>query len=90
MEVKHGKNKFYIGEESEPKAEMTYVVSGEHLIIVDHTHVSDELRGQGAGGRMLAALTDWARREGIKIIPLCPYAKAQMEKNEAYYDLIHS
>lgn len=90
MEIKHGSKGFYIGEsEDAPLAEMSYVMSGERLIIIDHTTVSEALSGQGAGKMLLEALVAWARGEQMKIMPLCPYAKVQMEKNEAYHDMIY-
>lgn len=89
MNVQKGEKSFYIGDKNAPDAEMTYVPSGDRLLIIDGTHVQESLKGQGAGRHLLEALTSWAREEGIKIIPLCPYAKAQMEKNPAYHDLIH-
>lgn len=90
MEIKKGRKSFYIGDsEEEPLAEMSFVKSGESIIIIDHTHVSDELGGQGIGKKLLAELVQWARKEKKKIIALCPYAKGQMEKNEEFHDMIH-
>lgn len=90
LEIKKSSNKFYIGDSEEnPLAEMTYVNSGEDIIIVDHTFVSDELGGQGVGKLLLKEVVDWSREANKKIIPLCPYVKAQMEKNQEYHDMIH-
>lgn len=90
LEIKKTTNMFYIGESEEsPLAEMTYVNSGENIIIIDHTYVSDQLGGQGVGKLLLKEVVGWAREENKKIIPLCPYAKAQMEKNQEYHDMIH-
>lgn len=88
LEVKKGIKSFYIGDSEEnPVAIMTYVLSGEDLIIVDHTYVSDELKGQGVAKLLLKELVDWARKENKKIIPQCSYVEAQMEKNEEYHDI---
>lgn len=90
LEVKKGNKSFYVGDsEEEPLAEMTFVHTGDNLIIIDHTHVSEQLNGQGVGKLLLKELVDWTRRENKKIIPLCPYAKAQMEKNKEYHDMIY-
>mgnify|MGYP001003478651 CR=1 FL=1 len=90
LDVKKGSKSFYIGDsEEKPLAEMTYVSTGEKLIVIDHTHVSDELSGQGAGKLLLKALVNWARGENKKMVPLCSFAKAQMEKNQEYHDMIH-
>ncbi|MDN6260632.1 MAG: hypothetical protein L0J21_02710 [Staphylococcus simulans] len=46
-EVKHGHNKFYVGQdENNYQAQMTYVPTGPDLFIIDHTEVSEALRGQ--------------------------------------------
>jgi predicted GNAT family acetyltransferase len=89
LEIKRGTSKFYLGDaEENPIAEITYVNSGENIITVDHTYVSEELGGQGVGKLLLKELVDWARKENTKIIPLCTYVKAQMEKNEEYHDMV--
>ncbi len=90
VEVKKGTKSFYVGDsEEKPLAEMTFVPSGDNIVIIDHTYVSDELNGQGVGKLLLKELVDWARKEDKKIMPLCPYAKAQMEKNKEYHDIIY-
>jgi predicted GNAT family acetyltransferase len=90
LEIKKGTKSFYIGDSEEnPVAIMTYVLSGENLIIVDHTYVSDELKGQGIGKLLLKELVDWVRKENKKIIPQCSYVKAQLEKNEEYHDIMN-
>ncbi len=90
IEVKKGDNSFYVGESEDNKlAEISYLISGENLITIDHTYVSEDLGGQGVGKILLKELIDWARKENKKIIPLCPYAKAQMEKNKDYHDMIN-
>jgi len=89
MEIKKGKNCFFIGEsEKNPLAIITYKPSGDNFIIADHTYVSDQLSGQGVGKRLLHELIESARKENKKIIPQCSFVKAQMEKNEEYRDLL--
>ncbi|UJS28873.1 N-acetyltransferase [Macrococcoides canis] len=89
MQVKHGNSKFYIGDsEQTPKAMMTYVKTGEGLIIIDHTEVSDELRGQGAGYSMVDAAVQYARDNELKIVPLCPFAKSVFDKKSEYKDVL--
>lgn len=68
---------------------MTFVRSSDKFIIIDHTYVSKKFNGQGVGKLLLNEVVDWARSEGLRIIPLCPYAKAQMEKNSEFHDMIH-
>lgn len=69
-------------------AEMTYVWAGEGQIIIDHTEVSDELRGQGAGKQLVAAAVDFARERSIRILPLCPFAKSVFERVPEFQDVL--
>lgn len=88
-EVIKGMKSFYVGDSEEnPLAEMEFIISDENVITIEHTYVSDELNGQGVGKRLLKEVVDWARKENKKIVPVCPYAKAQMEKNEEYHDIL--
>ncbi len=90
MEIKKGNNKYYIGDsEEKPLAEMVYLPVEENLINIEHTYVSEELNGKGIGKLLLKEIIEMARMENKKIKPICPYAKAQMEKNEEYHSLIY-
>lgn len=80
--------RFLIGAADKPDAEMTYSRSNPHLIIIDHTAVDPSRRGQGLGQVLLAELIGWVRGAGIKVIPLCPFAKSQFEKVAAYRDVL--
>ena len=88
MEVKKGKNKFYIGTEEAPLAEIIFSINEEGIIVAESTKVSEELGGKGAGKLILKELVDWARKENRKIKPLCPFIIAQMEKNSEYHDML--
>ena len=69
-------------------ATMTYSIAGATRVIIDHTEVSDELRGAGAGGRLVEAAVQWARQEKKMIFPLCPFARSVFEKTPAYKDVL--
>lgn len=88
QEESASKGRFYIEEGNKTLAEMTYSVAGTDKIIIDHTDVSETLRGQGVGHKLLAALVEYVRSRNIKVIPLCPFAKAQIEKNKEYHNIL--
>ncbi len=69
-------------------AEMTYAWSGDKKIIIDHTEVDSSLSGKGAGKQLVAKAVDFARGKKIKILPLCPFAKAVIDKVEDYQDVL--
>ncbi len=70
------------------EAEMTYSRAGATRIIIDHTGVPDSMRGMGVGKQLVAAAVADARKEGFKIIPLCPFAKATLEKHPEWQDVV--
>ena len=89
LTIKQSDKSFYIGDsEKELLAEMTFVYAGEDIIIIDHTSVSDELRGQNSGKQLLQRLVELAKEKNKKIVPLCPFAKKEMTKNKEEYEEI--
>lgn len=89
MDIKWGDDKFYIGDDAgNPDAEIHYVPTGATRIIVDHTHVSDKLRGQGIGERLVTKVIELAREENLLIVPLCPFTKHQFDVHPEYADVL--
>ena len=70
------------------EAELTYSIASPHLIIADHTGVPDAFRGQGIGLKLAERLIADARAEGVKIIALCPFVKAQYRRHPDWSDVI--
>lgn len=88
-EIKKGNQQFFIGDdETSAIAYVTFKDKNESTIIVEHTFVSDELRGQGIAGKLYKTIIDYARKENKKIIPECSYIKSKMEQNKADQDLL--
>ena len=82
------KGMFYIEQEGKLVAEMTYVWAGKDKIIIDHTAVDDILRGKSAGKQMVTKAVEFARTKGIKILPLCPFAKSVFDKVKEFNDVL--
>jgi len=70
------------------EAEMTYSRAGDTTIIIDHTSVPDALRGRGVGLALVRRGVEDARAKGLKIVPLCPFAKAQIAKHPEWQDVL--
>jgi predicted GNAT family acetyltransferase len=50
--------------------------------------VPPHLRGQGLGTQLVRQGLDWARGEGYKVVPLCPFTAQFIEENPEYQDLL--
>lgn len=70
------------------EADMTFTRSSETLIIIDSTNVPAALRGRGIGEQMVRRAVEDARRDGVIIIPLCPFAKAQIARRPEWQDVL--
>lgn len=69
-------------------AAMEFTMAGEDKMIIDHTEVDDRLRGTGAGRKLLDRLVEYVRERGIKVIPLCPYAKSVFDRVPEIRDVL--
>jgi predicted GNAT family acetyltransferase len=86
----HGsKGSFYVEENGNRLAEMTYKMTDDALMIIEHTEVADELRGKNVGYQLVHTAVEYARTNHIKILPLCPFAKSVFDKkHEEFADVL--
>lgn len=82
------KGAFFIEEDGEWLAEMTYFRSGTRKIVVDHTEVSEKLKGKGAGKALVQAAVAFARKNNLLIKPVCPFAKKVLESSDEFEDVL--
>jgi predicted GNAT family acetyltransferase len=68
-------------------AELTYTVAGSQIIL-KHTEVPKALRGGGLAGTLAHAALEYARSNGLKVIPVCPYVIAYLTRHPEYQDLV--
>ena len=61
-------------------AQLVYRLEGDRIRLV-HTEVPEELGGRGLGGVLVRAALDRAERDGLTIVPDCPFARGWLEKH---------
>lgn len=92
MEIKHkvteSKGAFEMYENDQKIAEMTYSRAGVEKIIIDHTEVDSAHGGKGLGKILINEAVEYARKEHLKIIPLCPFANKVLRYSEGYSDIL--
>lgn len=92
MTIRHTeeKNRFDLyGEAGEHIGEIAYMPGGGKELFATHTEVFPEYEGKGHAASLLDALADYARKEGAKIVPICPYVIAAFRKfPEKYADVM--
>lgn len=64
-----------------------YRLTGGRLYI-DYVFAPPALRGTGASGRLMEAVAQKAKDEGLKITPICGYAAAWLQRSKAFRELV--
>lgn len=70
------------------EGELTISKVSDVLVIADSTYAPDSLRGTGTAAALVNALIADARTKGYRIVPLCPYVRAQSQKHPEWADVI--
>ncbi len=60
----------------------------EGALVFTHTQVPVALEGQGLASRLIKAALDDAREQGLKIIPLCEFVAAYIDRHPEEQDLL--
>lgn len=79
---------FFVAQDGNILAEMVYTSPAADKMIIEHTEVSDELRGKSVGYQLVHTAVEYARTNHIRIIPLCPFASSVFKKKEEYADVL--
>lgn len=92
MEIQHQHHltngEFFVKNEQQEKlAVMTYIMTDDNTMLIEHTIVDEQLSGQGIGRKLVDAGVQFARAKGFKIIPQCLYANSVFNKTPEYADV---
>lgn len=69
------------------EAYLDYQREGGKLVVV-HTLVPEEIGGRGIAGELVKTALDYARGEGLKVVPRCSYTQAYLARHREYADLV--
>lgn len=64
-----------------------YRRQGDRLVVT-YVYAPPALRGGGAAGRLMEGVLGIARRDGLKVTPLCGYAAAYIRRHRQHHDLV--
>jgi len=84
MELKEGKNRFYMVDSNDEIGEVTFTEDYPSVLSINHTFVNPKYRGQHIAKQLIQAVVDRAASEHKLILPICSYAKASFERNPEY------
>lgn len=58
-------------------------------VILPHTVVPEAFEGKGIASRLARYAMQYARDRDLKVIPVCPFMAAYMQKHPETHDLVH-
>jgi len=92
IEIRHeesgDRGAFFVQADAGRLAELTYSRLSPGVAVLEHTEVSDALRGSGVGRMLVEAAVDWARRTTTRLEPRCSYAKSLFDRYPALRDVL--
>ena len=66
---------------------LDYRLEGNTLYLT-HAEVPRAARGQGFAADVTLGALQWARARGLKVVPLCGYVAAYMQRHDEFSDLL--
>jgi uncharacterized protein len=83
----NGNGRFFILDGEERIAQMEISITGNDLTVY-HTEVLPKGEGKGFAKLLLNAMVEYARKNKLKVIALCPFVFAQFNRHpEIYADI---
>lgn len=83
-----GHGRYVIRLPGELEAEMTFRKIGTDTIAIDHTYTPPEFRGRNIAAMLMERAIADARRDGVRIRPICSYAVVQFQRHKEWRDLL--
>lgn len=68
-------------------AKIEYIRAGDKIYLT-HTEVPKELSGQGIGGQLVRSALEDIRKQGLSLIPLCPFVAGYIKDKPEWHKLL--
>lgn len=67
-------------------AELTYSIE-DNLMIIPHTYVPKAFEGKGVGSLLAKTALEYAKENGLKVVPLCSFIETYISRHPEYQEL---
>lgn len=58
------------------------------LLYLIHTEVPPTLNGKGAGAAIVQKALQYAKDNGYKIVPICPFVQSYLKRHQEWNDMV--
>ena len=87
VEVIHNKEKKQFEMQIGDQIAMVKYILGSSEIIFTHTEVPEEFEGHGVASKIAKVAVEYAKAQGLRIRPLCPYISAYIKRHPEYQSI---
>ena len=70
------------------EATLDYSTPRQGVVDLESTVVPRQLRGKGFGRQLVRHVLDFARSNGLRVVPTCPFVARVIEEHPEYRDLV--
>lgn len=89
MDIRHEPDqRRFVASLSGGEAVLDYVEQSDGSLDLRHTFTPPALRGQGIAGSVVLFAFAYARANGLKIKPTCPFVQRMLREHPEYADLV--
>lgn len=78
----------FVAKIPEGRAFLLYARPSPGVIDFQHTEVPPEAQGQGLASKLARAAFDYARAEGLRVIPSCPFVTEWLTRHPEEHDIL--
>ena len=92
MEITHKngpESGFFLAEEDGKRmGYLSYEWANPSKFAIMHTVVEEAFQGRGVAKALVSAAVAFARENGFKVMPVCPYAEKLFQRDDSYSDVL--
>ncbi len=88
IKVEQHENKFEISYEGKHAGLMEFRWKDDDTFEITHTEVDADFAGKNLGKELVKSAVEFAKENGKKIIPLCPFAKKVMDRTPEFQEVL--
>lgn len=92
MEITHKNNEegglFLAEQEGTRMGYLSYEWASDTVFAIMHTVVEEAFRGRGVAKELLDAAVGFARENGYRIRPVCPYVEKVFQRDDSFNDVM--
>lgn len=88
MTVTHRPEKSRFETDHDAPAYLEYERRDDDVLDLQHTIVPQPLEGQGIASELVRSALDYARSNGVRVVPTCSYVRSWLSRHEGYEDVV--